>query len=338
MTLSSTRALDASSEGARALRHAANEDLFDDGPFERSELRSDFATEPSGGCELLAGTVQISPSELVKRRSTERHGIVAESIYAPARTRIEIRYDAPVHLLVLYEDGVRREGESSIDGLPPSTLRHLANKMAFVPAGHAHREWHETSAPLRVTYLYLNPAKLQESIDTNATYAPRTFFEDPILWATAAKLKSVIESNQPESMVYFEALANVLGHELSRSGQELARTLPASRGGLAGWQKRIVTACIEEHLDERLPLVTLAHLARLSECHFCRAFKKSFGIPPHAYHVQRRIERAKELLSDRANSITDVAIILGYSVTSSFTLSFRKITGQTPTEFRRTLT
>jgi AraC family transcriptional regulator len=338
MTPPSTRTLDASSEAARALWRAANEDLFHEGPFEQSELRSDFATELSGGCERFARTVQISPSELVKRRSTERYGIVAESIYAPVRTRIEIRYDAPVHLLVLYEDGVRREGESSIDGLPPSALRNLANKMTFVPAGHAHREWHETSAPLRVTYLYLNPAKLQKSIDTNATYAPRTFFEDSILWGTASKLKSVIESDQPESMVYFDALANVLAHELSRSSQEVARPVPASRGGLAGWQKRVVTTYIEDHLEERLPLVTLAQLARLSECHFCRAFKKSVGTPPHQYHLQRRIERAKQLLSDRANSITDVAIILGYSFTSSFTLSFRKITGQTPTEFRRKFT
>src|SRR5262249_31283225 len=135
-----------------------------------------------------------------------------------------------------------------------------------------------------------------------------------------------------------DALANVLAHELSRSGQELARTVPAARGGLAGWQKRVVTAYIEQHLEERLPLVSLAQLARLSEHHFCRAFKRSFGIPPHSYHLQRRIERAKALLSDHANSITDVAIILGYSFTSSFTLSFRKITGHTPTEFRRKLT
>ena len=54
--------------------------------------------------------------------------------------------------------------------------------------------------------------------------------------------------------------------------------------------------------------------------------------------LQRRIERAKVLLADRANSITDVALILGYSFNSSFTLAFRKITGQTPSEFRRNVT
>jgi AraC family transcriptional regulator len=338
MTPPSPRTLDASSERARTLWRAANQDLLHEGSFEQSELRSDFAPAVSAGCDLFGTTVQISPIESVKQHSTEQHGIVRESIYASARSRIEIGYEAPVHLLVLYEDGVRREGETSIDGLPPSTLRNFANKMTFVPAGHAYREWHETSTPLRVTYLYLSPAKLQKTIEMDTAYAPKIFFEDSVVWATATKLKNLIESNQPESNLYFDALASVLAHELSRSGRELARTSPASRGGLANWQKRAVIGYIEEHLDERVSLVTLARLARLSQHHFCRAFKQSFGTPPQGYLLQQRMERAKVLLSDRANSITDVALTLGYAFNSSFTLAFRKITGQTPSEFRRNIT
>src|SRR6516165_2229121 len=267
MTPPSPRTLDTSSDKARTLSHVANQDLLHEGYFKQSELRSDFATAVSAGCDLFDTTVHISPSDLVKRHCTQRYGIVTESIYAPARSRIEIRYDAPAHLLVLYEDGVRREGETSIDGLPPSTLRNFANKLTFVPA-----------------------------------------------------------------------LASVLAHELSRSGRELARTSAASRGGLASWQKRAVIGYIEELLDERVSLITLARLARLSQHHFCRAFKQSFGTPPQGYLLQRRIERAKVLLSDRANSITDVALTLGYAFNSSFTLAFRKITGQTPSEFRRNVT
>jgi AraC family transcriptional regulator len=338
MTPPSPRTLDTSSERARTLRHAANQDLLQDRYFERSELRSDFAPAVSAGCDLFGTTVQISPIDLVKRHCTERYGIVTESIYAPTRSRIEIRYDAPAHLLVLYEDGVRREGETSIDGLPPSMLRNFANKLTFVPAGHSYREWHDSSTAIRMTYLYLSPTRLQKSIDADTAYAPRAFFEDPILWATATKLKHVIESAQCESKLYFDALASVLAHELSRSGRELARTSPVSRGGLASWQKRAVISYIEEHLDERVSLITLARLARLSQHHFCRAFKQSFGTPPQGYLLQRRIERAKVLLADRANSITDVALTLGYAFNSSFTLAFRKITGQTPSEFRRALT
>jgi AraC family transcriptional regulator len=334
MTPPSPRTLDASSERARTLWRAANQDLLQDRYFERSELRSDFAPAVSAGCDLFGTTVQISPIDLVKRHCTERYGIVAESIYVPTRSRIEIHYEAPAHLLVLYEDGVRREGETSIDELPPSTLRHFANKLTFVPAGHFYREWHDTSTAIRMTYLYLSPAKLQKSVDADTAYAPRAFFEDPILWATATKLKHVIES-KCESMLYFDALASVLAHELSRSGRELARTSPASRGGLASWQKRAVIGYIEEHLDERVSLITLARLARVSRHHFCRAFKRSFGTPPQGYLLQRRIERAKALLADRANSITDVALTLGYAFNCSFTVAFRKITGQTPSEFRR---
>jgi AraC family transcriptional regulator len=338
MTPPSPRTLDTSSDKARTLSHVANQDLLHEGYFKQSELRSDFATAVSAGCDLFDTTVHISPSDLVKRHCTQRYGIVTESIYAPTRSRIEIRYDAPVHLLVLYEDGVRREGETSIDELPPSTLRNFANKLTFVPAGHFYREWHDTSTAIRMTYLYLSPTKLHKFIDADTAYAPRVFFEDPILWTTATKLKHVIESNQCESMLYFDALASVLAHELSRSGRELTRTSPTSRGGLASWQRRAVIGYIEEHLDERVSLITLARLARLSQHHFCRAFKQSFGTPPQGYLLQRRIERAKVLLADRANSITDVALTLGYAFNSSFTLAFRKITGQTPSEFRRNVT
>jgi len=84
--------------------------------FEQSKLRSDFTPALSAGCDLFCATVQISPIELVKRHCMERYGIVTESIYAPTRSRIEIRYDAPAHLLVLYEDGVRREARRRLMG------------------------------------------------------------------------------------------------------------------------------------------------------------------------------------------------------------------------------
>ena|SRR5215468_3721913 len=102
MTPPSTRTPESSSQGARTLWHAANQDLLREGYFERSELRSDFAAAPFAGCDLFGATVQISPIESVKRHSKEQYGIVTESIYAPARSRIEICYEAPAHLLVLY--------------------------------------------------------------------------------------------------------------------------------------------------------------------------------------------------------------------------------------------
>ena len=97
MTPPSPRTLDTSSDKARTLSHVANQDLLHEGYFKQSELRSDFATAGSAGCDLFGTTVHISPSDLVKRHCMERYGIVTESIYAPTRSRIEIRYDARAH-------------------------------------------------------------------------------------------------------------------------------------------------------------------------------------------------------------------------------------------------
>ena len=107
------------------------------------------------------------------------------------------------------------------------------------------------------------------------------------------------------------------------------------RGGLAAWQERIVSTHIEEHLPSHISIATLAGLARLSTHHFCRAFKQSFGIPPHRYHMVRRIEHAKILLMEQARSVTEIGLDLGFSETSSFSALFRRLTGQTPSAFRR---
>jgi len=325
---------DANSEVAPLLWRAAHLDMMLEGPFKKSEINSSSATSPVPAAHLLDPTVEISPTDTVKRHVTGRYGIAVESIYAPIGTTIQINFNGPLHLLVLYEDGARREGETSVDGLSPSNLRKLANKMTFVPAAHTYREKHEISAPMRLTYIYLSPDKLQKSTYANGVYVPKILFEDSILWATTLKLKLALESNNSPT-AYLEALINVLAHELSCPGQGASRALPANRGGLATWQIRAVIAYIEEHLTEQISLVTLARLARLSQHHFCRAFKQSFGIPPHKYHLGRRMQHAKALLSDRATSITEIGLRLGYSNSSSFTLAFRKITGQSPSRFRR---
>jgi AraC family transcriptional regulator len=94
---------------------------------------------------------------------------------------------------------------------------------------------------------------------------------------------------------------------------------------------------IEEHLPEQISLATLAQLVRLSPHYFCRAFKQSFRITPHRYHSARRIEHAKALLARPSRSVTDIGLALGFNATSSFSATFRKATGLTPTGYRGSL-
>jgi AraC family transcriptional regulator len=100
---------------------------------------------------LMDATVEISPTNSVKRHLTGRNGLMTESIFAPVGSRPEFRFNAAVHLLVLYDEGARGDGETSVDGLTPSRLRNFANKMTFVPAGHTYYERHEISTSMRVS-------------------------------------------------------------------------------------------------------------------------------------------------------------------------------------------
>ena len=287
--------------------------------------------------DLMSPTVSVTPPRAVARRGMEWHGMGAEFVQATCLDRVEYSFRSSMHLLVAYEQGVRREGDTYVEGLSRSTLRDVAKKLTFAPAGHEYREWYDPRTPTGVTYFYLDPAELQAEFDADAPgFAPRLFFEDPTIWSTAAKLTRAIQTPSSEDRLYVEALGVVLLHELMRLDRGAPRATPA-RGGLAAWQQRIVTAYIDEHLTEQIPLATLARLARLSTYYFCRAFKQSFGIPPHRYHIGRRIEQAKVMLAGRNHSVTEIGLKLGFSETSSFTATFRKMTGQTPSRYHRSL-
>jgi len=291
--------------------------------------------------EQVEPAVEIFPADAVKRRVATWDGMAAEIVQTTKLEKIEARACAPHHLLILYEQAARRDGETVVEGLPRSTLRNCKGKLAFVPAGHEYCERQEPRTLGRVVYFYFDPTKMPEHPDmgyAGTALKPRLFFEDAALWETALKLVKLIDSAGPNNRRYFEALGIVLAHELLRviTGGERTEAAPA-RGGLAGWQQRTVTAYIEEHLAEQIPLATLAQLVRLSPYYFCRAFKQSFGVPPHRYHNARRIEQAKLLLSEHAPSVTEIGLRLGFSDTSSFSTAFRKAIGQTPTAYHRSL-
>jgi AraC family transcriptional regulator len=132
-----------------------------------------------------------------------------------------------------------------------------------------------------------------------------------------------------------QALGAVLAYELQRLNAKARSGAPIARGGLAAWQQRLLVRYIDENLGERISLKTLADLVHLSPYHFCRAFRQSFGLPPHRYHTSRRIQRAKALLEAADYSVTDIGMTLGFSETSSFCTAFRKATGLSPTAYHR---
>jgi AraC-like DNA-binding protein len=284
-------------------------------------------------------TVTIEPHRAISRTGTMWRGMGVELVKATAQERIDYAFHSSSHLLVAYQQGVRREGESYVDGLPRSRLRDVSKKLTLVPVGHSYREWHEPRTATCATYVYFDPAKLEidSSQRSSDTLSPRLFFEDVTIWNTVEKLRQAVEAPDSVDGLYIEALGTVLLHEILRLNKGNSRVEATVKGGLAAWQQRVVTTYIEEHLSEQVSLDTLARLARLSTFHFCRAFKQSFGVPPHRYHTNRRIEQAKVMLAERTHSVTEIGLAVGFSETSSFTAVFRKVTGQTPSRYHRAL-
>jgi AraC family transcriptional regulator len=288
--------------------------------------------------DAVSATVEISPPDIVKRRTVAWDGMTVEIVRATTRERIESRFRGPVHLLAICEEGARSNGDTFVEGLPLSSLRDLKKKLTFVPADHEYHEWQEPRILSRMVYFYLDPASMPLMSETGfMDLTPRLHFEDAALRETALKLTTLVESAGADNRLYLEALGVVLAHELARCNSGTSHIQAPIRGGLAAWQQRVVTTYIEEHLSEQISLATLAQLVRLSPYYFCRAFKQSFGIPPHRYHTSRRIEHAKALLAKPEPSVTDIGLTVGFSETSSFTAAFRKATGFTPTGYHRSL-
>src|ERR1035438_1221232 len=299
---------------------------------------SDIGISPVGFTPAPPPIVKITPPDIARRRLVNWGVIQADAVRVTRRETFEYGFQAQRHLLIAYERAERDDGETLIEGLPKSTLREFNCKLSLVPAGHRFYGWQTPRVLTRVTYFYIDLHDRLFDLEpgiTCPTISPRLFFFDQAVWDTALKLKAEVENSDPGSRQYAEALSLVLMHELLRLERPEAAAARPLRGGLPAWQQKRVIEFVEEHLAEEISLAALAELVGLSLYHFARAFTQSFGVPPHRYHMARRIDRARSLLQMPVLSVTQIGIQIGFRETSSFTRAFRKFTGLTPTEYRR---
>jgi AraC-like DNA-binding protein len=128
-------------------------------------------------------------------------------------------------------------------------------------------------------------------------------------------------------------------HEISVHRAEFDRNGPADKevrlGGLAPWRIRRLKAFVETHLSQPIRVADLSGAVGLSATHFSRAFGRSFGEPPHVYLIQRRIDRARQLMLTSDISLSDLAAACGFSDQAHFCRLFRRHTGRTPAAWRR---
>jgi AraC family transcriptional regulator len=111
---------------------------------------------------------------------------------------------------------------------------------------------------------------------------------------------------------------------------------PIPRGGFTAWRSQRLAAHVDANLSRKIVIKDLAASLDMSVGHFCRAFKRTFGMPARIWIRRRRIEFAQGLMLTTGDSLSEIALTCGMSDQSHFTRSFRRIVGETPSSWRQT--
>jgi AraC family transcriptional regulator len=152
-----------------------------------------------------------------------------------------------------------------------------------------------------------------------------------ICWA----LKAEMEANYPSGRLYTDSLAVSVTSRLISTYSSVAPRAITKSGGLDGRRLKRTLAYIEDHLDQDLSLSRIAALAGVSPSHFKILFRESAGVPVHQYVIQRRIERAKDLLMQDKLSIAEIALATGFAHQSHMARHMRRSVGLSPRAMKR---
>lgn len=135
--------------------------------------------------------------------------------------------------------------------------------------------------------------------------------------------------------LYVESLANQLVVHLLRHHSSARRPPDDTSRALPRYKLERATDYINDNLREDLALKDIARTVSMSPFHFAHAFKRTIGVTPHRYVIERRLEKAKALLLDTNLTVTQIAYQVGYANHSHFSTIFQRFTGRSPRGYRR---
>jgi AraC-like DNA-binding protein len=149
-----------------------------------------------------------------------------------------------------------------------------------------------------------------------------------------ALLPALARPDQTNRLFVDHAARAVTTHLARTYGSLRLQTTP-DRGGLAPWQVRRAKDLLCANLSANLGLAELAGACRLSVSRFSQAFKQTVGCPPHQWLMTQRIERAKQLILNTDQSLSEIALAMGFADQSHFTRVFSQRVEVSPAAWRR---
>ncbi|HKP26280.1 MAG TPA: AraC family transcriptional regulator [Dongiaceae bacterium] len=240
------------------------------------------------------------------------------------------------HVVMAYNGTIQRIERRSGKSVARETFRR--GVVIIIPEGSSSR-W-DIPKPVDVVQLYLPHTTLARIADEADTTTPidlleRTAYPDPITSRLLLSAADALESNAPLDALFRHQVIDLLATRVLAAHTGMP---PASQPVIGGLAPKTLLRAIERlrsDSDADVSLAALASDAGLSRFHFCRAFKESTGLSPHAWLRQYRLEQAMNMLRDTDQSVVSISVALGYSSQTAFAAAFRKLTSESPSDWRR---
>lgn len=197
-----------------------------------------------------------------------------------------------------------------------------------IPAG-LDGHWVGANRITQILHVHV-PLSMRQAVAPDLVFdAPRRFEPGETLHRLGAHFARCLTEDGPPSSLALESWACLILDGMRR------RVPRASSGGLAPWQIARLTDYLVARLDQEVGLQELADLVGLTASYVCTAFRRSVGVPPHQWQIERRIEKAKALLAGSTQDVSQISLMVGYANPAHFATSFRKATGLAPRAWRR---
>ncbi len=158
---------------------------------------------------------------------------------------------------------------------------------------------------------------------------------DPQIEQLGLSLLSELECEGFGGRLYVESLASALAVHLLRRYSTAGAAVRPTATVLPSFKLRRATEYINDNLGKSVALSEIAGALAMSPYHFARVFKRTTGVAPHQYLIERRVECAKSLLRETDLSITEIAHRIGCTNQSHFSMLFHRATAMTPSMFRQ---
>ena len=178
---------------------------------------------------------------------------------------------------------------------------------------------------------------LEEVYGTEASQArlrDLSAFTDDVLDSFMERVRDELLLRQA-SPLFLRGMAQAIAIHLARNYSETDEEPRSGSPSLPGYKLRQITDWMSEHVGDDFNLTQLAAQAGLSKFHFQRLFKGAVGVSPSRYHINLRMNVARQLLRETKMSVVDVALEVGYANPSHFAQLFRRETGLSPSDYRR---